>query len=218
MPNQSGTLYGLTILSPIKSDDTVTPSHDLQIREYLATLATGQCSPFAKAPFTHITRLVVMDDVIYVGMPSCEEHLKFKYLVWESNFDCGLGGDLDTYLTALATAVPDELDAIWNHCIGYPGARNVPAFIAYMKACQIETSFYFAAVNDKTVTESLKALQTQRAVADFIATHQGLPPERLQRDFIAFAAKLKAAPVPGPAAMAEHPAVCRVIKMGGHNE
>ena len=218
MPNQSGTLYGLTILSPIKSDGRVTPSHDLQIREHLATLATDDRSPFAKAPFTHITRLVVMDDVIYVGMPSCEEHLKFKYLVWESNFDCGLGGDLDEYLTALATTVPDEIDAIWNHCIAYPGARNLPAFIAYMKACQIETSFYFAAVNDKSVRQSLKALQTQRAVADFIGSHQGAPPDRLQRDFIAFAAKLKAARPPQPAAMASHPAVSRALKMGGHNE
>ena len=30
------------------------------------------------APGTHLARLVVMDDVIYVGMPSCEEHLKSK--------------------------------------------------------------------------------------------------------------------------------------------
>ena len=218
MPNQSGTLYGLTILAPIKSDSRVTPSHDLQIREHLATLATDQRSPFAKAPFTHITRLVVMDDVIYVGMPSCEEHLKCKYLIWESNFDCGLGGDPDEYLTALATTVPDDLDAIWNHCTGYPGAGNVPAFIAFMKACQVETSFYFAAVNEKTVTQSLKALQTQRAVADFVASHQGVTAERLQRDFIAFAEKLKAAPTPQPAAMTYHTAVSRSIKMGGRNE
>jgi hypothetical protein len=37
-------------------------------------------------------------------------------------------------------------------------------------------------------------LQTQRAVADFIATHQGADPEHLQRDFIKFSATLRAAP------------------------
>lgn len=210
MPNKSGSLYGLTILSPIIDDDRVTPSHDLQIRQYLATMATGQDSPFSRAPFTHLTRLVVMDDVIYVGMPSCEEHLKFKYLVWEANFD----GELEAYLTALAKAAPAEIDAIWSHCVGYPGCGDATAFIKYMKSCQIETTFYFAAVNDKSRTESLKALQTQRAVADFIATHQGADPEHLQRDFIKFAATLKAAPAPGPAATYTH----RSIKTGGRNE
>ncbi len=210
MPNKSGSLYGLTILSPILDDESATPSHDLQIREYLATLATDHASPFARAPFTHLTRLAVMDDVIYVGMPSCEEHLKFKYLVWEANFD----GELDAYLTALAGAARVEIDAIWQHCAGYPGTANRAAFISYMKSCQIETTFYFAAVNDKTRTESLKALQTQRAVADFIGTHQGADPEHLQRDFLKFAASLKAAATPKPAAMEQR----REIKTGGRNE
>src|SRR5450631_1367929 len=120
MPNQSGTMYGLTILSPIIDDEKVTPSHDLQIRAYLADLPTDCKSPFALAPGTHLCRLVVMDDVIYVGMPACEEHLKSKYLVFESNCDGGPNGDLDAYLTGLAKSVAPQLDAIWSHCVGYP--------------------------------------------------------------------------------------------------
>jgi hypothetical protein len=53
--------------------------------------------------------LVVMDDVIYVGMPSCEEHLRSKYLDFESSCD----GHLDDYLAGLATSIPHHLDAIW---------------------------------------------------------------------------------------------------------
>src|SRR5580698_4094414 len=186
MPNQNGKVYGLTILSPIIDDEQATPSHDLQIRNYLAKLPTDENSPFALAPATHLTRLVVMDDVIYVGMPACEEHLKSKYLVWESNCD----GNLNTYLAGLATSIPDHLDAIWSHCVGYPGAANLQAFIDYMKACQIETTFYFAAVNDKSVPETLRALQTQRAVSDFITNHQGMDPSTLQSDFKQFLAEL----------------------------
>ena len=37
-----------------------------------------------------------MDDVVFVGTPAREEHLKSKYLVFETNFD----GDLDAYLAA----------------------------------------------------------------------------------------------------------------------
>ena len=210
MPNQNGSLYGLTILSPIINDETATPSHDLQIRLYLATLPTDEHGPFALAPLTHLTRLAVMDDVIYVGAPSCEEHTNFKYLVWECNFD----GDLDTYLTALATTVPTQIDSIWSHCVGYPGTRDIAAFIRYMKACQLETTFYFAAVNDKTVEQALTAIQTQKAVSDFVACHQGTAPAQLQQKFIDFAAELRAFPVPQRGANAP----CRAMKTGGHNE
>ncbi|HEV2711147.1 MAG TPA: hypothetical protein VGU67_13110 [Edaphobacter sp.] len=210
MPNQSGSVYGLTLLSPILDDEQASPSHDLQIRRYLATLSTGEESPFAIAPGTHLARLVVMDDVIYVGMPACEEHLKSKYLVFESNCD----GDLDTYLTGLATKIPQHLDAIWNHCTGYPGAADVQAFLRYMKACQIETTFFFAAVNDKSVTDTLVALQTQRAVADFIATHQGVDAVQTQKEFIEFIKILNAAPPPAPGTMAPR----RGLKTGGRNE
>src|SRR5271163_3163843 len=109
MANQNGTVYGLTILSPFINDKTAVPSHDLQIREYLASLPTGEDSPFALSPGTHLARLVVMDDVIYVGMPACEEHLKSKYLVFESNLD----GDLGSYLAGLSQSAPQHLDAIW---------------------------------------------------------------------------------------------------------
>jgi hypothetical protein len=210
MANQSGSVYGLTVLSPILNDEHAVPSHDLQIRKYLATLPTGADSPFAIAPGTHLARLVVMDDVIYVGMPACEEHLKSKYLVFESNCD----GDLDTYLKGLATKIPQHLDAIWSHCTGYPGAGDVTAFVRYMKACQLETTFFFAAVNDKSVTDTLIALQTQRAVADFIATHQGMDPAQIQQEFIKFIKILKATSPPAPGMMAPH----RSVNTGGRNE
>ncbi len=212
MANTNGSVYGLTILSPIIDDANATPSHDLQIRAYLAQLSTREDSPFAIAPGTHLARLVVMDDVIYVGMPSCEEHLKSKYLIFESNCD----GDLDSYLTGLADTIPSHLDAIWSHCVGYPtrGAGDRQAFISYMKACQLETTFYFAAVNDKSVPATLRALQTQTAVADFIAAHQGVDPETVQRDFLDFAAQLKSLPTLPPGSMGPY----RAIRTGGHNE
>jgi hypothetical protein len=210
MPNKNGNVYGLTILSPIIEDEKATPSHDLQIRAYLAQLSTREDSPFALAPGTHLARLVVMDDVIYVGMPACEEHLKSKYLIFESNLD----GDLDSYLSGLASTVPEHLDAIWQHCVGYPGAANRQAFIAYMKACQISTTFFFAAVNDKSVNETLRALQTQAEVGEFIAQHQGVDAAILQREFIAFTARLKRLPTPRPGSMGPY----RAIKTGGRNE
>jgi hypothetical protein len=83
-----------------------------------------------------------------------------------------------------------------------------------MKSCQLETTFLFAAVNDKSLPETLRALQTQRAVSDFIVTHQGTEPARLQSEFAQFAAKLKSLPIPKPASTTMH----RELKIGGRNE
>jgi hypothetical protein len=155
---------------------------------------------------------VVLDDVIYVGAPSCEEHLKSKYLVFESNCD----GDRDSYLKELAKAVPKELDAIWKHCVGYPerGANDLDAFLAYMKRCQVETTFFFAPVNDKTRRETLIALRDKAYIAHFIAEHQGAPAAEIQKKILALQAHLKTLPDPKPAAV--H--VERKIATGGRNE
>lgn len=195
MPNQSGSVYGLTILSPIKDEPNIEISHNLALRMFLATLASDGGSPFAKVSSTHLARLVVMDDVVYVGMPACEEHLQAKYLIFESSFD----GDLDEYLKRMATEIPETVNAVWQHCEGYPGTQDLGAFRAYMKKCQIETTFFFADVNDKTVQQTLRALRTQKAVAGFIAKHQGKPSETLQKVFGEFAKMLNGLPTPAPA-------------------
>jgi hypothetical protein len=193
--NKSGGMYGLTILSPIKDDPNAEVSHNLALREHLASLPRGAHSAFTKVSGTHFARLVVMDDVVYVGMPACEEHLQSKYLIFESNFD----GDLDSYLQVLAREIPDVVNAIWKHCIGYPGTANLAEFKKYMKDCQVETTFFFAAVNDKTLQETLRALQVQSAVAAFIQKHQDKPAHGLHAAFVAFAEKLKRTPTPPPA-------------------
>jgi hypothetical protein len=194
MSNTNGQIYGLTILSPIVQDHVLDISHAIELRQYLATLPQDHTSPFSILDSTHMARLVVMDDVVYVGAPACEEHLKSRYLVFETNFD----GDLDTYLSRMAAEIGDVVDSVWKHCVGYPGVTDTGAFIAYMKRCQIDTTFFFADVNDHTVKENLKALQVQSALAHFIAHHQGLPPAELQRAFGQLLCSLDKAPLPPP--------------------
>src|SRR4030081_1335021 len=133
MANASGQVYGLTILSPIIEDQHLDIGHTTQLRWYLATLPRDHTSPLAKVSSTYFARLVVLDDVVFVGKPACEEHLKSRYLIFEASFD----GDLDTYLKRLVTEVPEFVDTVWKHCVGYPGVANSDAFVAYMKNCQL---------------------------------------------------------------------------------
>ena len=98
--------------------------------------------------------------------------------------------------------------------MGFPGVSDAAAFVRYMKACQLTTTFYFAATNDKTVYQTLEALQTQRWVSDFVAQHQGVDAGTLQREFGVFLERLRETPVPKPGSTA----VAREIKTGGRNE
>jgi len=194
MANQNGQVYGLTILSPIIEDESLDICHSMELRWYLAHLPRDRKSPFAQLSSTYLARLVVMDDVVYVGAPACEEHLKSRYLVFETNFD----GDLDTYLTRMARETPEFVDSVWKHCVGYPGVSDTAAFIAYMKKCQIKTTFFFADVNNRTVEQTRKALQTQSALAHFIEKYQGKPAAEMQREFGALLQSLADAPLPPP--------------------
>lgn len=192
MANQSGQVYGLTILSPIVEDERLDICHSMELRWYLGHLPRDHKSPFAQISSTYLARLVVMDDVVYVGAPACEEHLKSRYLIFETNFD----GDLDTYLRRMAEETPEFVEAVWKHCVGFPGVSDTAAFVAYMKKCQIATTFFFADVNNRTVQQTLKALQTQSALARFIEKNQGKPPAEIQREFGALLDFMSHSPLP----------------------
>jgi hypothetical protein len=194
MANQNGQIYGLTILSPIIQGDSKDLAHATAIRWYLARQPRDRRSPLARVTGTHQARLVVMDDVAYVGAPACEEHLKSRYLVFESNFD----GELDAYLMRMATEAREFVHSVWQHCVGYPGVDDAHAFAAYMKKCQVNTTFYFADVNNKTVKQNLQALQLQSALARFIERHQGEEPAVLQKAFGEFLDAMRRAPAPDP--------------------
>src|SRR5262249_276639 len=115
-----------------------------------------------------------------------------RYLIFETNFD----GDLDTYLRRMATETSEFVNDVWKHCVGFPGTADVAAFMAYMKKCQVSTTFFFADVNDQTVASTLEALKTQSALAHFMDKHQGMPPAELQQAFGRFLERLRKAPSP----------------------
>lgn len=192
MANQSGQIYGLTVLSPILQGASLDIDHAMDLRWFLAGQPRNHTSAFAQIANTHFARLVVMDDVVFVGSPAIEEHLKSRYLIFESSFY----GDLDTYLTGMAMTIPKFVDDVWKHCVGYPGVSDPAAFAAYIKKCQVETTFFFADVNNQTPDETLTALQAQSDVAHFVAKNQGKPAAEIQKLFGVMLGQLAKAPTP----------------------
>jgi hypothetical protein len=209
MANRNGNIYGLTILSPILEGSEAGIPHNLAIRNYLADLprdGRDPENPFTKLSSTHMARLAVLDvDALQSGVrveasllqfhiggakqvahsdsSNSEEYLTTQYLIFESNFD----GDLDSYLVSMVRETPEFVNSVWRHCEGFPGVVDLASFASYMKKCQVDTSFYYADVNDKTVQQTLQALRNQGSLRAFILRNQGKPADEIQKAFAEFA-------------------------------
>jgi hypothetical protein len=171
--NTSGQAYGLTVLTPIRQ------GHESALVRYLGALQSGAASPLAGVPGTHFARWVVIDDVVFEGGGQSRDHLKLARLLFTSNFD----GTVERYLEGLRTGLGEAADDIWSHCVGYPGMQEPGAFAAYLRAHQIESSLFFSAYGDRTVSEVVGSLELRHQVIAFALRSQGVAPAELQAAF-----------------------------------
>jgi hypothetical protein len=173
--NISGKAYSLTVLTPIVDGD------ETELAQYLDGLQPGDSSPLAGVAGTHFARWVVIDDVIYEGTEQGDrDHLAHPRLLFTSNFD----GELDPYLEALRTGLGASADAIWSHCIGYPGSADPQRFASYLRAHQIDSSLFFAAYGDRSVQDVTRSLAVRSKLIEFALRAQGLGGAELKSAFL----------------------------------
>jgi hypothetical protein len=196
MPNRSGNAYALTLLCPIKQGSPKeTPegmddqTYAALIRFQLQQLRVNEQSPMVRVPNTYFSRLWVLDDVPYQGNPAVLEHLKSKYLVFSANFH----GDLDEYLRGMWDGVEAEIREILQYCVGFDEGEdrvtNADTFIAYVKKCQVTTTFFFNGSSDESLEEQLKSLYLKQEFSRFAFEHQGMSAASLQAAFNDFVAR-----------------------------
>ncbi|WP_261556957.1 hypothetical protein [Frankia tisae] len=175
MANTSGQAFALMTASPVLGGRAPT------LRTYLRRLPTGEKSPLARLGTTHFARWLVIDDLVYQGPPQVREHLKSSYLIFVSNFD----GPLGSYIDAIARLMPVEADAIWGHCVGYPGAADPTAFAGFVQRNQIDTTFFVSAYPDASVAQVRESLRARERFTNFAVSVQGTDPAALRRAFTA---------------------------------
>jgi hypothetical protein len=176
MPNFDGGTYFLSALIPIRQG-LVPPrdeqgsafSHTHALREILALLPSQnsaalppQAAPFSREPHTHFCRMVVIDDLVFVGrqhqdailtairkvnpvLPGPVDHLPNNFLALIVEFDApdGSAQALQSYLEGLWRAMPRELTAIFQHCEGFDHASPANSFVKQVMQGQIETTMSF---------------------------------------------------------------------------
>ena len=173
MANTAGNAYGLTALIPIKNGVSDGVSFDKQVRDLLQQWPKHSESPMAKVPNTYLCRFYLLNDVFFQGYPAKEEHLKSKYLVYETNFH----GDLETYLRAAWECAEQDWQSLLRHCVAFTKVGSAADFVDYIKRCQINNNLYFNGSNDKSLAEQLKALFLKQSLSHFCFFTQGFQQE-----------------------------------------
>jgi hypothetical protein len=197
MPNEAGRAYGLTTLCPIRIGAERNHSFASLTRQFLQDLQENKSherSPMAQVPNTYLCRFFVLDDVSYQGKPAMLDRLQSPYLV----FVAELHGELETYLQGLWRHANDFATQVWKHCVGFHRVQGEPDFITYIKACQVQTTYYFNGSTDDPLAEQLKSLYVMQEFSRFAYASVSKKPEELQKDFQAFITRTRPAHIAGP--------------------
>ena len=90
----------------------------------------------------------------------------------------------EQHVEDLRTGLRGDADAVWGHCVGYPGHQRAADFCRYLLHNRLPVHRWFAAY-DATVREVGDALDLRRRHAEFAAQTQTLDDLDLHKAFLA---------------------------------
>ena len=165
----------LTVLTPVH------PGREERLSAYLRAIPQDEGSPFRRLPGTHFARWVVVDRLRegYLGAPFPPTPLRGSYLLYTSTFD----STVVEHVEELRIRLGAEADAVWEHCVGYPGRRQQGRFRRYLLHNRIRENIWHRAY-DATVPEIRAALDLRCQHIEFARHTQGLDDEDLHREFL----------------------------------
>ena len=173
MGDAPGLVSAVTVWTPI------IPGQLEALEQELESLPNGDGSPAARIETTHLFRWLVVPQLVHQGPPMKPDGLKSQYLVFTASFD----GSLDDYLEALRTRLGAECDAIWSHCVGYPGTSDRDGFARYLKHNRLPSSLFVSTYPDASAAEIRAGLALKRRLVEFAVAAQAMDAEELHRTF-----------------------------------
>lgn len=179
--SRRGRSYALTLLTPICAGS------EADLSAHIRGLGIGEESPLARLPYVHFARWVVIDQLKtgWAGAPDPPPRLKSQYLLFTASLTAPAEKDVtpasnryaerlpESFLHELRSRIPDDADAIWGHCLDYPGVSDAEAFVRYLARSQLDTSLFYAGYPDVTVDEVRQVLSARDKLVAFARDHQG---------------------------------------------
>jgi len=142
-----GQLTGLNVAAPVRA------GADSALLSAIAAIPLDDESPFARLGTVHFARWVLLPDAPRAGVAT---------LWFSATFD----GTLERFLSGLVRHVPCELDAVFGHCVDWPGARDRHAFERWVRGRRVPIAYFLAAYPDATLPQISRALARRRALVE----------------------------------------------------
>ena len=162
----------LNVLTPI------TPGAEgrlaLHLEEAKGSIRFGDLSS------THFARWVIIGQVSFDGAAKrrVKSPLRMQYLL----FSAACNNSPRQFFEELRLILGPDVDAVWRHCVNYPGHARRAEFHEYLRHNTLPTVQRFAA-HDATVAEIRAALTLRQQHIELAGTTQQLPPELLRDEF-----------------------------------
>ena len=162
--NRSGRSYAFVCLTPIK------PGSETALAEHLRSL--NGASPLRWLPHVHFGRWLIIDGPKgwWPGSPR-RARLRSQYLLFTASVTAPnerYADDLPgSFLQELFETIPDDADAIWGHCLGYPTGGSSQARGTYLATSQLDTLLFYVGYPDTTVGEVRDALELREHLLEF---------------------------------------------------
>ncbi|HTX12144.1 MAG TPA: hypothetical protein VME22_26245 [Solirubrobacteraceae bacterium] len=163
--DQAGTTRALTTLSPILPQRTRELTNRLRVVRY----TPGISRPLLQLALIHYARLMILD-----WLPPSEGNggwrgLRWKYLLFESNYD----GTHADYVRTFAEVLPARILAMWSACFGFDTtvrAKGIPlassGFQRFLELNQLEVLEFYAAYPYATTLDVRQAILLQAILAE----------------------------------------------------
>lgn len=172
-PNVVGQAYALTTFSPI------VPGKEEALEGYLQAVPMGPASPWTVLRGLHFLRLHVVTEFVHQGPSQRPDPLGNGYLVTEATFD----GSFPAFMRDMCLLAAKETEALYGHCVGFPGTRDPAAFQRWAERNRIDVGTVLVAYPGSNVDDVRKALRAREQAAAFAVRAQGMDSETLWREF-----------------------------------
>ncbi len=167
MSNVAGKAYGMNVVTPVRP--AVTWINALIFRAARALPAT--LGGLLGLSLIHFARWVIIRRDQWPGRAPGAKPLNNDYMLFISNFN----GTWDQYIDAFADGIPGGLDLFWYSSTKYPHSIPITPFKDYIRANQVDTTYYYNATPGAAQRDIKAALKLARALRQLAAARAASP-------------------------------------------
>jgi len=135
----------------------------------------------------HFARWVMIRRDQWPDLGQGKQTLQNDYMLFCSNFN----GTWDQYIDAFSDGIPNGLDLFWYSSTKYPHSIPISPFKSYIRANQIDTSYYYNATPGAAQRDIKAALRVRAAILDLAEKHRSLAPDAFAAEFRAALARVQ---------------------------